>query len=480
MSSFNRRQFLTLAAGSAALTLLTQCNRNLFENSSSSAESLPTLYQSQDGLLEVNLTAANTSVQMNGKKVQVLSYNGQIPGPRLEAKVGDTIRIHFQNRLDRATNLHYHGLHIPPTGNADNIFLHFEPGEQFTYEFTLPQDHPVGTFWYHPHHHGLVAEQVFGGLAGLLIVRGEVDEIPEIKAAKEEFLVLQDFEFNRNGSIATPNPMSMMTGREGSVLAVNGQVKPRFSLPQNGLLRLRIVNASAARFWRLQLEDHPFYLIGTDGGAIASPVELDELLLVPGERADILIKGDREPGEYRLLNLPYNRGGMMGRGGMMRGNTNNNPQAIATINYSEAGTSLSLPQTLVTPETLPNPQTARRFEINHGMMPGQGMIFLINGKPFQSDRIDTAVSLNTVEDWEILNTGVMDHPFHLHINDFQVISRNNRPEPFTTWKDTILVRTGESVRLRVPFRDFPGKTVYHCHILDHEDLGMMGNLSIEA
>jgi FtsP/CotA-like multicopper oxidase with cupredoxin domain len=102
------------------------------------------------------------------------------------------------------------------------------------------------------------------------------------------------------------------------------------------------------------------------------------------------------------------------------------------------------------------------------------MVFLINGKAFDPQRIDTRVQLNTVEDWEIANTGVMDHPFHLHTNHFQVVSRNGVPEPYRAWQDTVLVPVGETVRIRIRFADFPGKTVYHCHILDHEDLGMMG------
>ncbi len=121
-------------------------------------------------------------------------------------------------------------------------------------------------------------------------------------------------------------------------------------------------------------------------------------------------------------------------------------------------------------------------------MSGMGMVFLINGQPFKSDtpseslreRIDMQVKLDTVEDWEIVNTGVMDHPFHLHVNHFQVISRNGQPELYPTWKDTVLVPRGETVRIRIPFRDFTGTTVYHCHILDHEDLGMMGTLAIQA
>ncbi len=109
-----------------------------------------------------------------------------------------------------------------------------------------------------------------------------------------------------------------------------------------------------------------------------------------------------------------------------------------------------------------------------------GMVFLINGQPFEMGNPDTVVKLNTIEDWEIANTGTMDHPFHLHVNDFQVISRDNKPEPYRAWKDTTLVRRGEVVRIRIPFKDFPGKTVYHCHILDHEDLGMMATLEIQA
>lgn len=173
-------------------------------------------------------------------------------------------------------------------------------------------------------------------------------------------------------------------------------------------------------------------------------------------------------------------GGGMGR--RMRGQNPDaeNPTVLATVSHQEGSASASVPTQLLSVQALPEPQQVRRFQLNHGMSPGMGMVFLINGKAFQHDRIDTAVKLNTVEDWEITNTGVMDHPFHIHGNAFQVISRNGQPEPDLAWKDTVLVRTGETVRIRMQFRDYTGKTVYHCHILDHEDLGMMGNLLIEA
>ncbi len=417
--------------------------------------------------------------------MNLLAYNGQIPGPRLEAKPGDTVRIRFQNNLPDPTNLHYHGLHIPPTGNADNVFLRVGSGEQVTYEFSIPQTHSGGLAYYHPHLHGYVADQILGGLGGIFIVRGPLDEILEIQAAEEIFLFLKDFVVEQHRPM-----MGRMAGREGDLVTVNGQVNPSFSIPAGGLARLRLVNASNARFYRLALEKHPFYLIATDGHPLSVPVEMSELLLSPGERAEVLVRGEQEPDEYRLLDLPYSRGemGMMGsmmgrrrrRPGMMHQSDQGSPQTLATLSYSGQVELQSLPQKLLPVDALTAPTTERKFALNHGMVPGQGMVFLINGKSFDPQRIDTEVSLDTIEDWEISNTGVMDHPFHLHTNPFQVVARNGQPTTYQAWKDTVLVPTGETVRIRIPFRDYPGKTVYHCHILDHEELGMMGMIEMQV
>lgn len=500
MPKINRRQFLILSAASAVTAsianwAIAQSNKTLAASSK--------LYKSTNGLLELNLEASDRPVPIAGIQAYLMSYNGQVPAPRLEAKAGDTVRIHFTNNLSQPTNLHYHGLHVPPTGNGDNPFLSIEPGEGLTYEFTIPKNHPSGIFWYHPHHHHYVAEQLFAGLAGLFIVRGELDEIPEIQAAREEFLVLKDFDLDKSGHILPPNHMAMMLGREGQLLTVNGQVNPKFTIAKGGLLRLRILNASPSRFYRLSLENHSFYLIATDGVAIAAPVKLEELLLAPGERAELLVRGEKELGQYRLLTLPYDRGGMgmmgggmgmmgghmMGDGMIMMGNSSQiSPQVLATLTYQSSVTTLPLPERLIPIETLPEPETVRRFELSMamgssmGMGAGMGMNFTFNGQTYDMDRIDTQVKLNTVEDWELINVDPdrMDHPFHLHINRFQVMSRNGQPEPYRAWKDTVLVRGGETVRIRIPFRDFAGKTVYHCHILDHEDLGMMGIVNIQA
>ena len=481
---FSRRQFIALGtAGVSAAWFGERLLRgNSIEPVAYTSVNSASLYQSKSGLLELDLEARSSLVSLGDRQASVLTYNGQIPAPRLEAKPGDKVRIHFTNNLEQPTNIHYHGLHIPLTGNADNVFLHIKPKEKLTYEFQIPNNHPSGTFWYHPHLHGLVAEQLFGGLAGLFIVRGEDEEIPELKAAQEEFLVLQDFALDSEGKRSSSAHMSLMMGREGEIITVNGQVNPSLNLSRGGLLRLRILNASPSRFYRLALEEHTFYHIATDGNSLNEPVEVNELLLTPGQRADVLVTGNKESRQYRLLNLPYDRGsmGMMG-GGMMGRNNRDEAIALATINYASAVDSLALPTKLNSISTLPEPQIVRRFELNHGMSPQVGMAFLINGEYYSSeDRINTEVQLNTVEDWELINTGVMDHPFHIHGNAFQVISRNGQSEPLLAWRDTVLVKRGETVRIRILFRDFAGKTVYHCHILDHEDLGMMGNLMINA
>ena len=486
MVKMNRRQFLALSAASAGTAIFAGCTKGRANNTQAASKlsSVPQVYQSQDGLLELDLSASESPVNLGNKQAYLLTYNGQIPAPRLEANPGDRVKIHFTNNLSQPTNIHYHGLHIPITGNADNVFLQIEPGEQLTYEFTIPKNHLAGTFWYHPHLHGLVAEQLFGGLAGLFIVRGELDKIPEIKAAQEEFLVLQDFALDDDGRLMGSSHMSLMSGREGDLITVNGKVNPSLTLPAGKLLRLRILNASPSRFYKLALEEGTFYQIATDGGALNESVEADELLLTPGQRAEVLVRGKPESGQYRLLNLPYDRGGMgmmsgmMGRG-MMGDRDRNNPMALATINY-EAAVESPVPTKLANISTLPEPKTVRRFELNHGMSPAVGMAFLINGQPYSHDVIHTQVKLRTVEDWELINTGVMDHPFHVHGNAFQVISRDGQPESLAAWRDTVLVKRGETVRIRMPFNDFAGKTVYHCHVLDHEDLGMMGNLVINA
>ena len=481
----SRRQFLMLSAatvGGAALAYHPQSRLTGQVSRFPLSQTIADPVMSRDGLLERTLTAQPAQLSLdNGVVIETLAYNGVAVGDWLEVRPGDTLRLTLDNQLDEATNLHFHGLHIPPTGTGDDVFRHVPPGDRYTYKFQLAPDHPATLAYYHPHKHGSVARQIFGGLGGAIIVRGELDEIPEIRAAREELVILKDFDRDFRRS---PQGQEHLRGRHGEFLTVNGQQKPRWTLPQNGLLRLRLLNASTARYYNLAIKGHPLYLIGTDGGAIEQPVEMESIVLAPGERADVLVKGDREPGTYPLLDRGAATSGMghgmmmmwhgRGRGGM---EVNREPQVLATIDYGPPVEPLDLPSQLTTIPPLPDPATTHRISLGHGM--GQGaMVFLLNGQSFDPNRVDIRTQLGQVEDWEIVNGGMTAHPFHIHVNNFQVIERNGQPEPFRAWKDTVNLNPGDMVRLRTRYEDFAGKTVFHCHILGHEDTGMMGILAI--
>ena len=486
MNLYTRRRFLrTLAVSGATAWAGSQLG---FLTDDSPAASL---MRSQGGVLDLSLTAKTGRLSLAGRPAALYGYNGLVPGPRLEIRSGDQIRLRFTNGLSESTNLHFHGLHVPPSGNGDNVFLEIPPGESQIYEFTLPQDHRSGTFWYHPHVHHSIARQVWAGLVGLLIVRGELDDIPEIRDSDEEFLVLKDYGLDANGELLTPDPTpQIMQGREGDLVLVNGEANPTFRISKDGLLRLRFLNASVARYYRLQLQDHPLYLIATDGGPIDEPIELQELLLAPGERAEVLVRGERSHGRYQLMNLPYSRFNldMMGGGRMMGGTRrtiySNEPIVLATLEYRDRGRSLPLPSRLVPVEPLPKPIQVRQLVFAHNMMRMGADAFTINGSSYDPERNDTTVRVGTVEEWEIVNGGGMmmdfDHPFHIHTNAFQVVRENDRSPPFRAWRDVVNIPMGESVRIRIPFQDFTCRTVYHCHNLDHEDLGMMAVIEMRA
>ena len=360
-----RRRFLQYAGGSVVAIALAQCART------PNFQRQATRLASQDGSLMVDLTATASQLTLAGQSVQLLAYNEQVPGPLWEVQAGDTVQVNFTNRLSDPTNLHFHGLHIPPTGKADNVFVSVPPGEQQGYEFTLAPDHPGGLFWYHPHLHGLVAAQVFGGLAGPLIVRGAVDQIPEIRAAQEAVLVLQDFDLTRRGQLREPDPIFRRWGRQGDLITVNGDRAPTLTMPQRGLQRLRLLNASTSRIYRLRLENHPWHLIGLDGGTLPAPLAITEdLVLAPGNRADVLVAGDRAPGSYTLMSLPYDRGISEMMAGMESGSgprADTTATAIAQLQYGAAADEVPLPKTLLGSPALATPIRRRELVLDHGI-----------------------------------------------------------------------------------------------------------------
>jgi len=439
----------------------------------------PSELRSADGLLEVKLDAAPGRVTIGGRGATTLGYNGGLPGPTLRVRAGDRVAVRLHNGLAEATNLHVHGLHVSPAGNGDNPFVMVEPGESFDYEYRLPADHPPGLYWYHPHHHGLVADQVFGGLYGAIIVE-DPDPIP---AARERVLVISDITLDESGNLTRSSLGERMRGREGELVLVNGQLQPNLGIRPGGRERWRIVNVCVSRYLRLRLDGQDLRLLGLDSGRFEAPESVDEVLLAPGNRADLWVTAAEGAGVLRAI--AYDRGSA-GMGGMMGGDALGGTTGtidLATVTVTGAGVAAlpSLPAQTKPVDLRGAAVTARRefvFAMGMGGGMGGGMAFTINGREFDGGRVDTTVQGGSVEEWTLTNATQMDHPMHLHVWPMQVIERDGRSVDSVLWQDVVNVPARGVVRVRIDFTGFPGKTVYHCHILDHEDNGMMGVIDV--
>lgn len=417
------------------------------------------------------LTAAAARVSLlPGAETDVFAYNGQVPGPTLEVYEGDTVIVRFTNSLPESTTVHWHGLHLPFTMDG-SPFHPIAPGGRYDYVFTIAPG-AAGTYWYHPHFGHRTGVQVARGLYGAIIVRDHNDPLPPLT---EKVLILSDNRFNGDGSVdlaerhSAQGRIDFENGREGNVVFVNGGVMPAVEIRSGEVQRWRIVNASAARVYRLAIPGHRFLHVGGDGGLFERPVEVSELLLANSERAEILVRGTAMPGEAVVVqSLPYDR-----YIPQTRPRDWNVPRDLFTLRYS------SLPP--VEPVSLPS--VLRRIPALDTLEASATRVVVLtqgflNGKTMDMARVDLSAPLGATEIWQIENLVGMDHPFHLHGFQFQVIDRDGVPEPFRQWKDTVNVPKHETVRFIVRYADFAGKWMFHCHILDHEDNGMMGILEI--
>lgn len=440
----------------------------------------PPELRSADGRLQLTLDAAPGEVELGGRPAGVLSYNGTVPGPTLRLRPGDELAIRLVNSLDEPTNLHVHGLHVSPQANSDNVFVAVSPGEAFDYSYRLLPDHPPGVYWYHPHHHGVVAGQIFAGLFGAIIV-----EDPEaIPVSRERVLLVSDTTLDSAGNVAAASPMERMAGREGELLLLNGQSSPLLAARPGERERWRIVNACVARFVRLRLDGQQLQLLGMDSGRFPEPETVNELLLAPGNRADLLLTA--AAGESVLQTLPYSRGGMPGMMGQGRAPAGGST-ALAIVRVD--GEPGAPPGTVTARPALEDLRSApvaarRQLILAMGGGPGGmgggmgGMRFTINGREYSDVRTDTVVAAGSVEEWTLVNTSPMDHPFHLHVWPMQLIEDNGRVLDSVDKRDVVNVPANGRATVRIAFRDFSGRSVYHCHILDHEDLGMMGVIEV--
>lgn len=413
---------------------------------------------------------------VKGKHTQILGYNGFSPGPVIDATEGDRISISVANKLsDRDTTVHWHGLDIPSDQDG-NPMDPLKPGGSRHYEFEL-QPGNIGPFWYHPHPHDDTPEQVYMGLAAPFIVRPKFDPLAGIP---ETTLFITSLSLLEDGSIAPNSMADWMNGREGDHVLINGAKNPVLSVAPGSSRRFRIYNATNGRYLRLSVDGHKMTLVGSDGGYLRSPVPgLEEVLLAPAERVEVVINFDVGAGRAILRNRAYDRGWM----GPGRPATAEMP--IMTI--ERAGVvekPFELPRVFRDIEALGVPVATKRLVLGESMsMSGSGMSmqFLINGKSFDMSRVDFTSRVGDIELWEIENPTDMDHPMHIHGTQFQVVERQaggrKQPAPLLAWKDTVNVARGETVRLRV-MQSMKGPRMYHCHILEHEKQGMMGVVNV--
>ncbi len=423
--------------------------------------------------VEVNITAGITTLFLQpGVGSEVFAYNGRVPGPTLDVREGDHVIVHFRNDLPEPTTVHWHGIHLPFESDG-SPFHPIKPGETHDYEFTV-RPGTAGTYWYHPHPDHRTGFAIGKGLFGGIIVRAADDPLPASIA--DRLIILSDNRFLRDGSLDFPEPSSHHggideeNGREGPVLFVNGHVMPTLTIRSGEVQRWRVVNASAGRIYRLALSGHTFLQVGSDGGLFEKPVERKDILLTTGERVELLVRGTDAPGTKSILqNLPYDRYAPQTRPADWQ--TTRDLLTLETTS-EPAVTPLAIPDALR--KIIPL-DTAKVTAVRTVVF-GQGMI---NGKLMDMARVDVSTMVGATEIWEIENIVGMDHPFHLHGFQFQVLDRDGVPEPYRAWKDMLNVPKHSTARIIVRYDDYPGKWMFHCHILDHEDHGMMGVLEVK-
>lgn len=447
----DRRNFLRLGALSGTSLLSAKW---LFESPLAQARTQEVV--SVNGMLNLNLVADERLIPYGNSKRWAMTYNGIFPGPILRAKAGDTLKINLTNKLSNPTNLHTHGLHASPSGNGDNPLLMINPGETFSYSIAINKNQKSGTFWYHPHHHELSASQVASGLAGAIIVEDSLDELPLLKGAKERIVVLADPRIGANASVANTSRMDSMRGRTGPHTLINGNLNPALVQLSQSYELWRVVNSCVSQYQHLQFPGAIMMQISVDSSRLPEPKPVTSIELTPGQRTEFLLIAPKS-GKYILRN---------------------DYEALASITFANVSPHLInttlLPFTKITSVT--NRRTLNAVGRGMGMMGGGGA-FTFDGKSFNPARIDQQVKFGSTEEWIINNQTNMHHPFHLHAWPFQVAD-DGFGNFLEGWHDTVNLPVGGTVRIRIPFHDIKGKTVYHCHILDHEDAGMMGIVQV--
>ncbi|MES2625452.1 MAG: multicopper oxidase family protein [Pseudomonadota bacterium] len=418
-------------------------------------------------IVEIELEAKITEMEIiPGTITPVWTYNGTLPGPLITVNVGDRLIVHFKNSVPATTSIHWHGMRLPnnmdgaPGLTQDPI----ETGGEFTYDYVVAD---AGTYWYHPHIDS--AAQVGYGLYGPIVVNDPAD--PKV-FGDDLVLMLSDMSLEPDGRFKSPDAGTQfgdLFGREGEILLVNGKVMPELKVRQGKQQRWRVINATRARYYTLRYKRIPLYKLGGDNGLAARTNVVNEIKIIPGERADFVFTPPDAAGTEDVLKwYPTDRG---------YGTTFNRlSEAMMTIK--------TVDEPAVTPATIPEQlrdiepidiSVAVEQEINLTIVidTKDQVIMGINGV-HHDHAVPIEATVGQTQVWNIRNDTDFAHPFHLHGFFFQVLDDSRVPE----WKDTVDVPSKSSLKIAVTFDNRPGMWMYHCHILDHAEAGMMGHLHV--
>jgi FtsP/CotA-like multicopper oxidase with cupredoxin domain len=422
---------------------------------------------------------------LDSKRTKTLGYNGSYLGPTIRVHSGDKIRMNVMNKLSDSTTAHWHGMHLPAAmdGAAHQII---KPGENWQPSWTITNE--AGPLWYHPHLMDKTGEQVYRGLGGLFIINDNNSDsliIPKDYGVDDIPLIVQDREFDENGQFVFDREREDglgPTGMLGDKILVNGTYAPYADVPAKQI-RLRVLNASNARRYNIGFADNrTFYQIATDGGFLESPVARTRLMLAPAERAEIVVDLTNETKPLTLISdAVHEEITVLRFVRHMLGENRDENQVFKIIELRPQITTATfnpLPQKLNTIQELrpDSAITTRTFILNPGSQ-------TINGKEVDHKRIDQVVHAGDTEIWEFTNLSGVFHPIHIHGVQFLILDRGGKPpaDYERGWKDTILVHNAETVRviIRLPeYADPHLPYMFHCHILEHEDMGMMGQFVV--
>jgi suppressor of ftsI len=428
----------------------------------------PPEISSRHGMLDTTLTITRQPLVISGQKVVGNFYNGLYIPPTMRVAAGDTMTLEIVNHFNQMTNLHHHGTIVSPRGNSDNVFVDIMPGEHYQQVINFPPNHPPGLLWYHPHMHGLVEGQIFGGMSGALIVEGMLDPFPQLRGIKERIMLLKDFQ-NIGGQIPGEGEIN---SDAGTTRTINGQVGPTITIHPGETQFWRIGNIGADIYYRLKLDGHVFYEIARDGARHNQLVPLNEILLPPGARSEVLVRGGAA-GIYQFRTLYYNEGQV--------GDQYPEVPMATLISQGCPQRPVPLPTRSQFPpvldlRTLP---VAKRRVFVFSENPNTNQ-FYINGMQFNPNVVNTIAKLGTVEEWTIINVADEEHVFHIHQMHFQVTERDGKPVPFVGRQDIVNLPVHSTTKILLPFLEpvQVGKFVYHCHIVAHEDNGMMQTIQV--